>query len=61
MKAMTRQQIAAHAGVSVKTLRNWCSPYSEELYMLGLRPDMVVLPPNIVRWIAEKFCIDLPP
>ena len=58
---MTRQQIAAYAGVSVKTLRNWCRPYSEELQKLGLRPGMVVLPPNIVAWMANKFCIDLPP
>lgn len=61
MKAMTRQQIAAYAGVSVKTLRNWCKPYRDELSMLGLRPGMTVLPPSIVRWIADKFCIDLPP
>lgn len=58
---MTRQQIAYYAGVSVKTLRNWCRPYSDELYKLGLRPGMVVLPPNIVMWIAHKFSIDIPP
>ncbi len=61
MKAMTRQQIADCAGVTVKTLGNWCKPYQEELERLGLRRGMVVLPPNIVRWIADKFCIDIPP
>jgi hypothetical protein len=59
MKAMTRQQIAAYAGVSVKTLRNWCKPYNEELCMLGLRPGMVVLPPRVCQWICDQFCINV--
>ena len=59
MKSMTRQQIAHRAGVSVKTLTNWCRPFRKELEALGLRPDMIVLPPVIVKWIADKFCIDL--
>ena len=56
---MTRQQIAHRAGVSVKTLTNWCRPFRKELEALGLRPGMIVLPPVIVKWIADKFCIDL--
>ena len=59
MKAMTRQQLAACAGVSVKTLSKWCKPFLHELYELGLRPGMIVLPPNIVMWICDKFCIDV--
>ena len=61
MRAMTRQQIAHHAGVTVRTLSNWCKPYRKELEAQGLRPGMVVLPPNIVRWICDKFCIDIEP
>jgi hypothetical protein len=26
---------------------------------MGLKPGMRVLPPHIVQFIAEKFCIDL--
>ena len=59
MKSMTRQQIAHRAGVSVKTLTNWCRPFRQELEALGLRPGMIVLPPVIVKWISDKFCIDL--
>ena len=59
MKAMTRQQIACQAGVTVKTLSKWMKPFKQELEAIGLRPGMIVLPPNIVKWIAEKFCIDL--
>ena len=42
MKAMTRQQIAYYAGVSVKTLNNWCKPYREELRAMGMTRSMVV-------------------
>ena len=59
MKSMTRQQIAHRAGVSVKTLTNWCRPFRQELEALGLRPGMIVRPPVIVKWISDKFCIDL--
>ena len=49
MKAMSKQQLADAAGVSVKVLMNWCRPYRKEF----------VLPPRIVKFIAEKFCIDV--
>ena len=60
MKAMTKQQIADCAGVSVRTLLNWCKPYRQELARMGMTPGMRVLPPHIVKWIAERFCIDVP-
>ena len=61
MKAMTRQQIACCAGVTVKTLSKWMKPQRKELEALGLRPGMIVLPPVIVKYICDKFCIDIPP
>ena len=59
MKAMTRQQLAYSAGVSVKTLRNWCKPYKQELEAMGMQNNMKVLPPHIVQWLCDKFCIDV--
>jgi hypothetical protein len=59
MKAMTRRQIAYFAGVSVRTLSNWCKPYQHELESLGLKPNMIILPPQIVEWICNRFCIDV--
>ena len=59
MKAMTKQQLAQCAGVTVRTLFNWCRPYRKELARMGLKPGMRVLPPHIVKWIADKFSIDL--
>ena len=59
MRALSKQQMADRAGVSVKTLMRWCKPYREELERMGMTPDMRVLPPHIVRWMAEQFCIDI--
>lgn len=58
MKAMTKQQLAACAGVTVKTLNRWCRPYQQELSQMGLVPHMKVLPPHIVKFMATTFCID---
>ena len=59
MKAMSKQQLADAAGVSVTTLMNWCRAYQGELEAIGLKPNMRVLPPNVVKFIAETFCIDV--
>ncbi len=59
MRALSKQQMADRAGVSVKTLMRWCKPYREELARMGMTPDMRVLPPHIVQWMAEQFCIDI--
>ena len=56
---MSKQQLADAAGVTTKTLMSWCDPYMKELESMGLLPNMKVLPPHIVQFIAEKFCIDL--
>ena len=61
MKAMSKQQLADRAGVSVGTLMNWCRPYRKELEAVGMKRNMRVLPPKVVKWIAEQFCIDIGP
>ena len=59
MKAMSKQQLADCPGVSVNTLMKWCKPFMNELEVMGLSPNDKVLPPNIVKFLVEKFCIDL--
>lgn len=59
MKSMSKSELALRAGVSVTTLMRWCEPYQEELSRMGMQPRNRVLPPNIVQFIAEKFCIDV--
>ena len=59
MKAMSKQQLADLAGVSVRTLSRWCEPHHDELWLLGYRPTMKVLPPRVVAYLSEKLSIDL--
>ena len=59
MKAMTRQQLAACAGVDVRTLHNWIKPYRKTLCEMGMPKGKGALPPNVVKWIADKYSIDI--
>ena len=59
MKAMTKQKLADKAGVSLNTLNKWCKPLKAELEAMGLQPNTRLLPPVVIKFIAEKFCIDL--
>ena len=61
MKAMSKQQLADCAGVSVRTLMAWCRPYAKKLEEMGLRPRAKVLEPHIVKFLIHKLCIDVPP
>lgn len=56
---MSKQQLATKAGVSLNTLNKWCKPFQKDLLQLGMIPGARMLPPVVVRFIAEKFCIDL--
>ena len=61
MKAMSKQQLADAAGVSVGTLMNWCRPYRKELEAMGVKTKDRVFSPKVVKFIVEKFCIDVEP
>ncbi len=59
MQAMSKSELADRAGVSLSTLTRWCKPYKDDLNAMGLQPNAKVLPPNIVKYLTEKFCIDI--
>lgn len=59
MKAMSKQQLADRAGVSLKTLNRWLQPYRDIMVANGYDPSMRVLPPHLVKFIVDKFCIDV--
>lgn len=56
---MTKQEMALRAGVSVRTLSRWCRPYEAELQRMGVRPNMKLMPPHVVKFLSEKLCIDM--
>jgi transposase len=57
MKTMLKSELARKAGVSERTLMNWCRPYREELRKMGLGSKAKLLPPHVVKFLCEKFCI----
>jgi hypothetical protein len=59
MKAMNKKQLADIEGISVRTLMRWCEPFRQELTVMGLKPRAKKLPPHIVEFLSEKFCIDV--
>ena len=55
---MSRQELAERAGITTKTLTNWMRPHMPTLRRLGLRPRQI-MPPSVVAWLADTFCIDV--
>ena len=59
MKAMSKQQLANRAGVSLNTLNKWMKPLQEQLEAMGMPRNARMLPPNVVMFLAERFCIEV--
>lgn len=59
MRAITKQQLARRAEVSMTTLCRWLKSIEHKLTPLGYTRTMRVLPPNIAKVIIEHFCIDI--
>lgn len=59
MKAMSKSELAAKAGITVTTLMNWCEPHMKKLEAMGLRPKQKVLSPRIVKFLVDTFSIDI--
>ena len=59
MRAMTKHELAAREGVSVRTLMRWCRPFRAELDAMGLKPTAKKLPTRVVNFLSEKLCIDV--
>ena len=58
MKAMLKSELAAAAGVSRDTLRRWLHSDAEYLRSQGLNPKAKMLPPQVVRYLCEKYDIE---
>lgn len=56
---MLKSELAAAAGVSRDTFRRWLQSDKEYLRSLGLKPKAKMLPPRVVNYLIDKYCIDL--
>ena len=56
---MYKSEIAAAAGVSRQTLRNWMKTDRETLSKMGVSPNAKIMPPLAVKYLCEKYVIDI--
>lgn len=61
MKACSKYELAQAAGVSTETFRRWLKSDKAFFEAHDVSPKAKVLPPIVVKYICEKYCIDLPP
>lgn len=59
MKAMSKAELANAAGVSRDTFRRWLMTDAEFLRKQGVKPTAKVLPPQVVSYLIDKYCIEL--
>lgn len=59
MKAMLKSELAAAAGVSGGTFRRWLQSDVEYLRGQGVKPTSKMLPPKVVKYLIDKYCIEL--
>ena len=59
MRSMLKSELAAAAGVSRGTFRRWLKTDAEFLREQGVDPKAKMLPPNAVKYLIDKYCIDL--
>ena len=59
MKAMYKSELAELAGVSTRTFRRYLQTRRAILDAMGVSPRTRKLPPKVVRYICEDYCIDI--
>ena len=59
IKSMLKSELAAAAGVSRDTFRRWLHSDAVYLRSQGLCPKTKILPPQVVRYLCEKYDIEL--
>lgn len=59
MKSMTKYELASAAGVSAATFRRWLKTDSAFLEANQITPRSKILPPKVVKYLCEKYCIEV--
>ena len=58
-KAMYKFELALAAGVSTSTFHRWLINDQTILQDMGVSPNAKLLPPCAVKFICDKYCIEL--
>ena len=59
MRAMSKSELADAAGVSRETFRRWLQTDAGYLAQQSVKPTAKVLPPQVVNYLIDKYCIEL--
>jgi len=59
MKSMTKYELADAAGVSAATFRRWLKTDRAFLEANHIHPRTKILPPKVVKYLCEKYCIEV--
>ena len=59
MKSYTKSELARAAGVSGDTFRRWLKTDREFLRANNVQSKTKYLPPVVVKYLCEKYCIDV--
>jgi hypothetical protein len=59
MKSYTKAQLADAAGVSAETFRRWLRSDRAFLAANGICPNTRLLPPKVVKYLCEKYDIEI--
>jgi len=59
MKAMLKSELASAAGVSRGTFRRWLQSDAEYMREQGVKPTSKMLPPKVVKYLIDKYCIEM--
>ena len=59
MRAMSKSELAAAAGVSRDTFRRWLKADALYLAQQNVKHTARVMPPQVVNYLIDKYCIEL--
>ena len=60
MKSYSKSELARAAGVCSDTFRRWLKTDQAFLQANGITPTTRLFPPKVVKYLCQKYCIDLP-
>ena len=60
MRSYSKSELSRAAGVSPETFRRWLKTDRAFLEANGIRPTTKLFPPKVVRYLCDKYAIDLP-
>ena len=59
MKSHSKIELARAAGVCIDTFRRWLKSDQAFLAANGITPNTKVFPPKVVKYLCDKYCIEL--